>query len=298
MEIEDYRLFAAAVRHGNITAAARELGLSRPHLSRRISALEDRLGLALLHRTTRSVGPTPAGRELFERVQPLVEGLERAEEALNEARDVVSGLLRVSVPPVLAPAIARLLLQLQQDHPLLRVELLGDVGWADLRADTVEVAVRAGRVVDPDLVVRHLGDAGLVAAASPAYLARHGAPETLDALAHHRLLRGAGPEGPHRWWPLCAGGRVAVDGSFCTNDQLAVQAAMVDGGGIGLVDDLTAGPDLAAGRLVPVLPGVVGGRLPLRAVLARRDRQPARVRAFVDAVARAFARGIEGAGAP
>ena len=278
--------FAVTLRHGTITAAAAELGLSRPTLSRHLAALERELGLALLHRSTRQVRATPAGRRLFEQIGPVLQDLARVEAGMVEERNQVSGLLRVSVPPVIAPEIGQLLMRLMDEHPQLHVELLADIRWAELRSDGVEVAVRAGRIQDPDLIHRWLGSGEVSAVASPAYLTRRGAPAALADLAAHRVLRGHGPDGlPQRWWPLRAGGRVPVDGPFASNDQQVLLEAALGGGGIALVSEVISGPALASEKLQRVLPSVVGTRLNLHAVYARRSLQPARVKVFVNAAA-------------
>lgn len=290
VDLSRYALFAAAVQHGSITAAAAALGLARPTLSRQLAALEEGLGLALLHRSTRQVQPTAAGRRLYEQITPLLEGFARVRAGLLDERDEISGLLRVSVPPVLAPELGRLLVQLGREHPRLSVELLADIRWADLRRDGIDVAVRAGRVIDKDLVQHRLGATDVSAVASPGYLARRGAPAALADLAAHQLLRGHGPDGtPQRWWPLRGGGRVPVDGAFACNDQRALQEAALADGGVALLDERSAARALADGRLVRVLAPQLGTRLQLHAVFTRRTLQPARVRAFVEALTRWYA---------
>ena len=294
-----YQAFAVTVAEGSITAAAGVLGLSRPTLSRQLAALEARLGLALLHRSTRQVRPTPAGQRLYAQLQPLLADLARVEAGMQEERDEVTGLLRASVPPVIAPDIGRMVVGLLQEHPRLQVELLADIRWAELRADGVEVAVRAGRHPDPSLIQRRLGVSDVSAVASPGYLARHGAPADAAALAGgHRLLRGHSADGlPQRWWPLRDGGRLPVDGAFASNDQLVLREAALADGGIALLSEASSAPFLADGRLVRVLPGEVGTHLRLHAVFVRRTLQPARVRVFVEALARWYAarEGVYGA---
>lgn len=285
MDLDLYRDFVTTVARGSITSAARALGTSRPTLSRRLARLEAELGLALLHRSTRSLELTPAGRRLHDQVAPLVADLERIQRAMWDERADVRGLLRVSVPPVLAPALASLLVALGRTHPQLRIELVAEVRKAELRSEEIEVALRAGAVDDPDLVSRRIGDADVGAVASPAYLASTGTPVHPDDLARHRLLLGHGARGrPQRFWPLHDGGRIAVEGVVTTNDQQLLAELAVAGGGIALLSAWTSTEPLAAGRLVPVLPDQVGVRLPIHLVLTRRDRQPARVRAFVDAL--------------
>ncbi|MEC7520445.1 MAG: LysR substrate-binding domain-containing protein [Myxococcota bacterium] len=289
MDLGEHQLFVATVDAGSITAAAAALGLSRPTLSRRLAALEARLGLALLHRSTRSLTLTPAGRRLYERVKPLIDDVARAEAQLLEERDEVSGPLTISAPPVLAPELSVVLVRLQRLHPRLRVSLTTSVRWVDLRAEGIDVAIRAGRLEDPDLVHRRLGHGDVSAVASPRYLDARGAP-TLETLSAHALLLGAAPEGgPQRWWPRRDGERVPVEGGFHCDDQAGLLAAALADAGVAMLSELTAAPHLESGGLVRVLPETLGTRIAVHAVFTRRTLQPARVRVLVDAVARWFA---------
>ncbi len=285
VDLNAYRAFVLAVDHGSITEAARALGVSRPTLSRQLSAFEEGLGLALLHRTTRRVTPTPRGRRLYDQLRPLIDDAERIEERLREERTDAVGWLRVSVPPIIAVDILPTFEQLRARHPRLRVELLADVRWADLHADRIDVAVRAGRGGDPSLVQRRLGMRDVYAAASPAYLDRCGRPESIDALMDHRVLRGHDPRGEAQTsWPTRQGGRVAIDGDFVSNDQRVLLEAALAGAGIALLSDVSAAHPVAQGRLERVLPEVLGTALVLHAVFARRTLQPASVRLCIDAL--------------
>ncbi|MCR9161094.1 MAG: LysR family transcriptional regulator [Nannocystaceae bacterium] len=285
MDLNAYRAFVLAVEHGTITDAAADLGVSRPTLSRQLAALEDRLGLALLHRTTRSVRATPRGRQLYEQLRPIFDDVEGIEARLHEERREPTGWLRVSVPPVIANDVFPALDALRLRHPKLRLEFVADIRWADVHSDEVDVAVRAGRVGDPSLVQRRLGSRDVYAVASPEYLDAQGRPESVDDLSRHLLLRGQGATGDaHREWPLWSGARVPVDGPFVSNDQRVLLQAALLGRGITMLSDVSAGKHVAAGRLVRVLPDEIGARLMLHAVFARRTLQPASVRACIDAL--------------
>lgn len=289
MDLVACQAFVTAVDHGSITAAADELGLSRPTVSRRLSALEEDLGLALLHRTTRQVRPTPAGQKLYDRVRPVLQALDAGVEELVAERDGIVGRLVVSVPLVLVDEAARLVLALTREHPGLQVDLHAENRLTDLRAGQVEVALRAGRLDDPELVQRRLVTRDVRAVASPAYLDHHGRPNHPDELAHHILLQGLHPDGrPRESWPLLDGGRVRVQGRFRTGDQRALREAALADGGIALLSEVGYADAVAGGRLEVVLPDHVGARLDLYVVLARRTLQPARVRAFVEAAVQHF----------
>ncbi len=285
MDLNAYRAFVLAVERGTITDAAAELGVSRPTLSRQLAALEEGLGLALLHRTTRQVKVTPRGRELYEQLRPLIDGVDGIEARLHEERAEPVGWLRVSVPPIIATDILPTLESLRRAHPRLSVEMLGEVRWADLHTDRVDVAVRAGRVGDASLVRRRLGARDVYAVASPEYLERHGTPITSSDLKTHDVLRGHDPHGDAATsWPTWTGGRIPVEGRFVSNDHRVLMEAALSGAGIALLSDVSAGRHVDAGRLVRVLPDEVGVELTLHAVFARRTLQPAAVRACIDAL--------------
>ncbi len=291
MDLLACRQLLTVVETRSISEAAKILGLSRPALSRRLSALEHQMGLALLHRSTREVRPTAAGRRLVARVAPLFAELDTVEAEMAAERDEVVGRLTVSVPPPIANQIGALTTELQAKHPKLEVFVCAEVGMADLRTGEIEVALRAGPLTDADLICRYLTHRPVRAVASPAYLAGAAPLEQLDDLGAQRVLLNAGSDGvPTRRWPLLQGGWVEVSGRFSSNDQQAVLSACTGGGGVALLSEVSYGPALAGGELEIVLPELVGTSLTLHAVTARRTLQPARVRAFIDEAARWFSR--------
>lgn len=285
MDLNAYRAFVLAVDRGTITEAAAELGVSRPTLSRQLARLEDALGLALLHRTTRQVRVTPQGRQLYVQLRAVFDDVERIEARLREERDEAVGWIRISVPPVIAVDLYPTLHGLRERHPKLKVEIVADIRHADLRSEEIDVAVRAGRVRDPELVQRRLGMREVYPVASPGYLDMRGRPSSVEDLRAHDLLRGHDASGrAQSWWPTRAGDRITVDGGFASNDQRVLLEAALAGSGIALLSDVTAGRHVSQGTLERVLPDALGTMLILHAVFARRTLQPASVRVCVDAL--------------
>lgn len=288
MDLIALQNLVVTVELGSITAAADALGLSRPTLSRRLARLEEEAGLPLLHRTSRAVQPTVAGRRLVDGARPLLAELEDLGRRLVDERDSVAGPLRVSVPPILADEVARVLVSLRERHPALEVDLHAGIDRVDLMDAGVDVALRAGRLRESDLTGRRLLSTPVLAVATPATLDRDGWPSTLDDLAAHTLLRDVDGSGSaRRRWPLRNGGALSVEGAFVCNDQAALLAATLAHGGIALLTGVSVRDALGQGRLVPVLPQEIGSTLHLHAVYAGRP-PPARVRAFIDAVVAAF----------
>ena len=286
---ESYRAFCLAVETGTITDAAAALALPRPTVSRQLARLEEDLGVALLHRTTRRVTPTAAGQRLYERVGPLLDQWASLEDDVRRDADLVRGSVRVSVTPVAAALLLPAVQRLRRNHPELTVELVSRIYLPDLRSEGFDAAVWAGEPRDPELISRTLtvGHVGLVA--SPAYLERFGVPASVEALEQHRLLRGhSGSARPRVWWPLRSGGRVRVGGTFVCNSGPLLRAAALAGEGICLLADLQAGEALEDGRLVRVLETEVGTDAALRLLTTRRTLIPARLRAFIDETVASF----------
>jgi len=277
--------FTAIVEAGSIRGGARALGMSRATAARHLDALERRLGVRLLHRTTRSLSLTRAGDELFRRARQIVHDVQAAAEAVRALDDHPRGRLRVSVPPHTAP-LTDMLLAFATTWPDVQLEIDASSAHVDLRADQIDVAIRAGTVRDPELVCRTLERTETVAVARRDYLDRHGVPEHVDDLTAHQLLLGyeAGHV-PQRSWPLLDGGTVPVSGRFASNDVFLLGRAAARGLGIALA------PLAVVRSLFPhdappvhVLPGIVGRRTQVTLVWPEREFLQPQVRAFIDHV--------------
>ncbi len=283
---DGFEEFVAIVDGGSVTAAADALGLPRPTLSRRLARLEERLGTRLLHRTTRRMTMTPHGEVLYAKARRVVYSAREAEAAVRRLDGVPRGLLRVSTPTAMPSTFAGWIVDFLGVHPEVSIELLSSSLHVDLVAEGFDVALRAGEVEDPSLVVRTLGRDARVAVASPKYLAEHGVPTQPEDLDEHNCIVGykAGTV-PELRWPLHDGRWVPVSGSFIANEMgLRLDAAKRDLG-IALVIERAATTPLASGELVVVLPEVLGRRERLSLVYPERTFMEPKVRAFVDFLA-------------
>jgi DNA-binding transcriptional LysR family regulator len=256
-QLDQIETFAAVVEHGGFAAAARTLGKDPSVLSRRIDALERRLGVRLLARTTRKVALTEVGAAYLQKIRVVLSELAAADVEAAEGAARPRGLLRVTMPGTFArlwvipwlPAFLR-------EHPEIEIELeLGD-RFFDLVEEKFDLAIRLGGLADSALVVRHLASYETVLCASPAYLAEAGAPHTPEDLQSHRCL---GLTVPNFWpdWRLRRGeerASVHVPRQFRTNDGGSMVLAALGGGGIMLASEWSCGRHLAEGRLVRVLP--------------------------------------------
>lgn len=282
-ETSELQAFVAIVEAGSVSGAARELGLPRATVSRRLGRLEERLSTVLLRRTSRQLRLTEAGAELYRHAREILASVENATRSLLQDDAEPRGLLRVSVPQIIDPRFHAMVIEFLTAHPAVRFELVSTSRHQDLIADNIDVAWRAGASLSPGLIARTMARTRLVAVAAPAYLSAHGAPESVEDLGDHQCLVGfTNGERPATHWALLDGGQVRVRHALASNDLLLLVRACVAGRGIGylpvqVVDDL-----LADGSLVPVLPGVLGTEGRIALVYAERRLMRPAVRAFID----------------
>lgn len=295
--LEALSAFVAVAEAGSFAGAARRLGRDASVLSRRVSGLEQRLGVRLLARTTRRVALTEAGALYARRVQALLDELASANREAGDFAAQPQGLVRVSLPVSFGRLwIAPLLPAFLARHPKIRVELRLADGVVDLVAEGFDAAIRVSSAPprDSTLVTRKLADYRTLLVAAPAYLAARGTPETPEDLAGHACL---GFTGYAAWpdWPLTREGRRQTIRPTCalvSDHSEVLLAAALAGAGITFTADWLAGPGLRDGRLAEVLPGWGGPeRGGVYAVLPPGRLVPAKTRLFVDAVAGAIRAG-------
>lgn len=279
---------------GGYTAAARAWGRSKAVVSKHVTALEGRLGVQLLRRTTRSMSLTDAGRAYYGRCVDLLGELEALDSSVRDDHARPRGRLRVTAPPGFVERYRSLVTtEFLAAYPDVSLELELTHRMVDLVEEGFDVALRITAPRDSSLVARRLAPAPHVAVASPSYLATHGAPKRPKDLREHACLVDTNFRERGRW-RFRVGGRpevVDVDGPIRVNSPTTVRDLAIEGHGIALVLGLLAEAALADGRLVEVLPGMPAHDWSIFAVYPRRRHLPGRVRAFVDHLARAFADG-------
>ncbi len=282
---QDFDAFIGIVDAGSISGGARALDVPRATLSRQLARLEKRLGVRLLHRSTRKLTLTPAGEELYPRARALLSTAQAAVRAVQRLDDVPRGLLRVSCAPLESPILGHLLADYVDRYPEVKVELISSTRHRDLAAEKIDVALRSGIVRDPNLVARPLMRTELVAVGSAEYLATHGVPATTADLAQYACLCGfrSGLR-PSPRWPLKDGGRVEVAGPLVTNDLMALLGATLSGLGIALLPRSLVQAEITRGELVPVLEDTVGQVVSISLVWLEREFLDPKVRAFIDLV--------------
>ncbi len=279
--------FVAIVDAGSVSAAARALDVPRATLSRRLARLEDRLGVRLVHRTTRKLAPSPAGEELYRRAERILAEVREAEEAIRRLDGVPRGRLRVSSVPIgQEMRIADLFLTFLERWPEVELELSSTARHVDLVAEGFDCALRGGVVRDQGLVARTIRTSRVCAWASADYLDRHGAPAGVDDLANHECLRSfdAISGRPASRWPCLDGSSILVSGRLVSSEMGLLVRAVMLGHGIALVPEEVLDSIAAEGRhrLVPVLPDTLGLRGRVSIVYPEREHLDPKVRAFVD----------------
>lgn len=285
----DLEIFAQVVTAGSMSAAGRDLGLSPAVVSKRLRRLEDRLGTRLLQRTTRQISLTEAGQGFYERVVAILAGLEEAEAFVSRRSALARGTLKVSAPTSFGRMhIAPHMRSFMQANPDLSVNLVLSDEFVDIVGDGYDVAVRIAALSDSSLVARKLAPVRRILCATPAYVAAHGTPESLDDLANHVCLpahngdvwRLDGPDGPFAYRP---------SGPLQTNSSEVIRECVIAGVGIALRSTWDVGAELADGRLVQVLPEFEGSRnVAIHALYASRRFLPAKVRVFIDFLAELY----------
>jgi len=283
-ETSELLAFVQIADAGSISGAASELELPRATVSRRLARLEDRLGVKLMHRTTRQLQLTESGEELYHHARSIVQAVESASRAVRRSDDTPRGLLRVSAPP-LSLGFRKVVLSFVERYPEVQLELISSSRHEDMIANNIDLAWRAGVSIDPGLIARRLVASEVVGLASPAYLERAGVPETPADLERHACLVGfARGVRPATHWPLHDGGKIRVRGRLVSNDVVLLLDAARRDMGIAVLPAIVAGLALERGEVVPVLPGVLGTASQVALVYPDKRLLKPAVRAFVDHV--------------
>jgi DNA-binding transcriptional LysR family regulator len=250
--------FVAVLEQKSFSKAAKHLNLSAPRVSEMVRQLEERLGVRLVERTTRSVAPTVAGERLLARIRPVLDDYRAALDLVNDFRDKPAGVVRLTVaPPVaylgLISSISRFLVA----YPEISVEIAADSSLTDIVAGRFDAGIRHAERLERDMVaVRVSDEIPVVAVAAPSYIARHGKPQTPHELARHDCIRIRLGSGSLISWRLRLNRRaveVPVEGRIIVNDDRMAIQAVLEGAGLLQTQRSAVERDLAAKRLVTVL---------------------------------------------
>lgn len=287
------RAFLLVADHKSFTKAARELGITAAAVSQTIRALEGRLRLPLLQRTTRQVGLTEAGLAFYARLRPAAGEIVDAIESLNTFRDCPAGNLRLTVPRIALPLVIEPILpQFRCAYPDVSVEIAVDDATVDLAAKGFDAGIRIGKFIERDMIaVRLTPDITWSVLGAPEYFSARGRPRTPEELVHHECILYRFPRSGalHRWEFVRARREftVAVPGKVVTSDSLLLISLTRGGIGLTYSADLVAAEDVVAGRLERVLEKFLPTRPGLFLYFPSRMQAQPKLRAFIDlAVAR------------
>ena len=290
---EDLQTFVAVVEAGSFTAAAARLDTAKSAVSRRVSALEERLGVQLLRRTTRHLSLTDSGKSFYERSARILADLDEAESAIAQEHGELHGTLKVALPLSFGLRhMCKPVAEFSRRHP--RVEF--DLDFNDRRVDLVEegadLAIRIGHLADSSLIAKRIFEVRTVVCGSRSYFDEHGMPQTPQDLLHHKCLVYGNLSDPTKWVCRDADGKahkVNVNAAMTATSGDFLSAAAIQGLGIAMQPTFIAGEAISRGELVAVLTDYEWPVSPAWAVYPPTRHLSYRVREFIDFLAEYFA---------
>jgi DNA-binding transcriptional LysR family regulator len=283
-------LFVRTAETGSFSKTAREFGLAQPSVSRAIAALEARLGVALLTRTTRRVATTEAGQALAVSARDALTAIDDAESAARGA-DRLTGVLRIALPTAFGVRqIVPRLPSFVALHPGLKIELMMSDRFEDLVAEGADLALRLGNQPDSAFLARKLASAARIVVASPDYLRRRGVPVEVAELADHDCLGGPG-DGDRQLWTFTRNGKpetIGVESRVRTGSGAGVVACAVAGLGVATASTWMCGEELRDGRLTRILSDCALEPVYAYIVFPAGRRPSRKARAFAESLSAAF----------
>ncbi|WP_394777617.1 LysR family transcriptional regulator [Undibacterium sp.] len=285
--------FAEVATRGSLSSAARAEGVAPAMIGRRLDALEERLGVKLLQRTTRKIALTNEGTAFLEDCQRILAELEEAETAVSERSARASGQLTVSAPAGFGRQhVAPLVPSFLTEHRDVKLTLSLNDRVVDLIGEGIDVAIRIASLTDSNLIGVKLADNKRVVVASPTYLKRHGVPASLDELSHHNCLAFSS-DGSQRGWTFRQNGKnvtLKVEGNMVCNDGEVLHDWAISGKGLAWRSMWEVGSEIESGKLVTVLDEFTAPGNDIYAIFAQRRHLPLRIRAFVDFLRHAYSK--------
>ena len=287
--VDELRAFVATAQTGSFTAAAHQLGVSNRLTSKYVAALEHRLGVRLLQRTTRKVGLTPAGEDLMARAPALLDDLDDLLGTVAEVSHGLTGVIRISAPVTFGEVyVTGMLERYARQNPALTLNLRLDDRHNDLASDGIDLAFRIGRSDMLSLRALKLGTSRSLLVASPDYIRANGKPGSPEDLAHHTCVVDTNRRVPDRWVfeRDATETTVHVRGRFLVNSARAAMDLAIGGMGIANIPRFALGDALESGALIPLLEDFKSDSSPVSAVYLEGRALPRKVRALIDFAAK------------
>jgi DNA-binding transcriptional LysR family regulator len=291
MDLNDILVFTKVVETRSFTGAAEQLGLPKSTVSRRLAQLEERLGVRLVQRTTRKLALTEIGQAYYERCAQIVADVGAAEQLVTDMQATPRGRVRLTAPiDISMRYLGGICAQFAAAHPDVNLELEATDRVVDLIEEGFDLAVRFGALVESTLIARRLCRIDSRIVATPEYLARRGTPATIEDLEEHeRVLFTPAPR--VQSWMLVQGEATYEFGRparFASNNVGAVHGAVLAGAGISVLADFMVADDIAAGRLVTLLPDWITRPTDAHIVYPARQNLPPRLSLFIEHLAKAL----------
>ncbi|MEP4038518.1 LysR substrate-binding domain-containing protein [Pseudophaeobacter sp.] len=299
MDLNAVAAFVAVANEGTFSGGARAIGIPKGSISRKISGLEETLGVRLFHRTTRKVTLTQIGQRYYQKCRRAMDELDAAHQLIDDTAAAPKGVLRISAPAAFGEGVfAKWVATFLETYPETRVETLLSDNFLDLIEHRIDIAFRFGELQDSTLIARKLTTIRHILCASPAYLEKHGTPEGIEQLRQHVSIVHSASLGDNSW------SLIGPDGQECTaftiprlagRSMELVRNAALSGLGIALLPENLAKNALELGRLVRVLPGVTTPEQGFYALYPSSRQLSTNVKAFLEIV---DVKELEGISAP
>jgi DNA-binding transcriptional LysR family regulator len=285
--------FVKVVEQGSFSSAARQLNLATSAVTTHVKSLEERLGVRLLNRTTRNVSLTEAGREYYERCVQILSEIENAEEAAQVLQSKPRGILRLNTSPGIPAVIASSIAEYNDLYPDVTIHLTVTSRMLDLVEEGFDLAIWYAGAPVSNLIIRRLASYRMVICASPQYLANHGRPKHPSELTKHNsvIFYDATLAKQGKEWTFTGSKgdfQVRFSGNLETNSPIAFRAAALHGQGFIITPAPLVIDDLKSGALVAVLSDFLPKQFSIDALYPHREHLPAKVRTFIDVVAKNF----------
>ncbi|SDO02917.1 transcriptional regulator, LysR family [Janthinobacterium sp. OK676] len=286
-DIRAITVFVRTATLGSLRRAAIDQGISPQAASQSVIQLEKSLGVRLFHRTTRKLSLTEEGQRLFDSVKPALAILSSSLDEARRSKEEVNGILRINAPQSLGLSVLWQFFELfHQSHPKVQLDIELDDQFTDLVSGRADVGFRGGPPPSGGSIARRLVPIQLIVCASPDYIERHGAPQTIDELSQHSCTG-------YRWantgkvaqWQFQIGDEIVhrdIPAVICVNDTAMETRAVLSGLGIGQLGSFEAMPHIRSGRLVPLLMQHVSQCGAIYIYYGHRAEQSLRVRTFID----------------
>jgi len=280
-DLNEIAIFVKVVDAGSFTGAAKSLGLPKSTVSRKITQLEERLGVRLLQRTTRTLSLTDTGSAYYNQCSRIISDVEEANIAVTEMQSKPQGLLRITAPMLFgAEVLSDLVAEFLQKNPEIQLEIVLTDQALDLIQEGIDVAFRVGHLADSSLIARSLGNIKVITCASPSYIEKHG------SLSHPKDINGHTTVSwnPSNVWEYDTPEKISIDikPKVKVNDIQSMHKMVLNGLGIARLPAFVCADDIKAGRLVPLLCDWSYKSTPIHALYPSNRHLSVKVRSFVD----------------